>query len=172
VETDAELVHRSRRDPRAFEILFQRHFDVIYGFLARRVGRELAGDLASDTFTTAFGARRRYDLSRSDARPWLFGIAANLLRRHHRDEDRRLRALARLDRARDGESEDEPRLAAALAALAPEERDVLFLYAWADLGYEQIAEALALTIGTVRSRLHRARMRVRQSFAEQEALDG
>ena len=73
----------------------------------------------------------------ADARPWLYGIAANLLRRHRRWKERRLRAYAR--------------------GRGPGERDVLLLHAWADLTYDQIAEALAIPVGTVRSRLHRAR---------------
>lgn len=102
-------------------------------------------------------------------RPWLFGIAANLLRRHRRAEERRLRAYARAAMAPgdasafDGVDERLDAAAAtvalahALASLGPGERDVLLLHAWADLSYEQIAGALAIPVGTVRSRLHRAR---------------
>jgi RNA polymerase sigma factor (sigma-70 family) len=156
----------------AFEELFERHFDGIYGYLARRVGRDLGRDLASETFTRAFAARRRYDALRGEERPWLFGIANNLLRRHYRDEERRLRAFARLDVRRDDVSSDEPRLADALGALSREERDVLLLFAWADFTYEEIAAALGLPIGTVRSRLHRARAQFRAALEREEALDG
>lgn len=162
------------RDVRAdaFEELFERHFDAIYGYLARRVGPDLGRDLASETFTRAFAARKRYDASRSGERPWLFGIANNLLRRHYRDEERRLRALARLDVRRDDVSPDAPRLAGALGALPCEERDVLLLFAWADLTYEEIANTLGLPVGTVRSRLHRARAQFRAALEREEALDG
>jgi len=80
----------------SFEELFELHFDAIYGYLARRVGPDLARDLASETFTRAFAGRGRYDPRQGEVRPWLFGIASNLLRRHYRDEERRLRAFARL----------------------------------------------------------------------------
>jgi RNA polymerase sigma factor (sigma-70 family) len=156
----------------AFEGLFEAHFDLIYGYLARRVGPDLGRDLASETFARAFAARKRYDASCGEVRPWLFGIANNLLRRHYRDEERRLRAFARLDVRRDDVSPDEPRLADALAELSRDERDVLLLFAWADLAYEEIAVALGLPIGTVRSRLHRARAQFRAALEREEALDG
>ena len=156
----------------AFEELFERHFDAIYAYLARRAGPDLGRDLASETFTRAFAARRRYDALRGEERPWLFGIANNLLRRHYRDEERRLRALARLDVRRDDAWPDEPRLADALGALSRDERDVLLLFAWADLTYEEIATALGLPVGTVRSRLHRARAQFRAALEREEALDG
>ena len=156
----------------AFEELFELHFDAIYAYLGRRVGPDLARDLASETFTRAFAARKRYDAGRGESRSWLFGIANNLLRRHHRDEERRLRALARLDVREEGVPPEEPRLADALGTLPLEERDVLLLFAWADLGYAEIAAALELPLGTVRSRLHRARAHVRAALEHEEALDG
>jgi RNA polymerase sigma-70 factor (ECF subfamily) len=156
----------------AFEELFELHFDVVYGYLARRVGTDTGRDLASETFVRAFAARKRYDAARGDVRPWLLGIANNLLRRHYRDEERRLRAFAQLDLPPDSVSPTEPRLADALLALSVDERDVLLLFAWADLGYAEIAEALELPVGTVRSRLHRARAHVRAALEHEEALDG
>lgn len=127
-------------------------------------------------FAIAFRSRGRYDRGAADARPWLFGIAANLARRHSRTERRRLRAYARtgVDPLGDdvGDSDRRldalaagPALAAALAALRPGEREVLLLFAWADLSYEEIAAALGVPIGTVRSRLSRARGRVRELLA-------
>ena len=155
-----------------FEELFEREFDSVYGYLARRVGPELGRDLASETFTRAFAARNRYDPERGDARPWLFGIANNLLRRHYRDEERRLRALGRLDVRSEPAPPEEPRLADALATLPREERDVLLLFAWAELAYAEIASVLQVPVGTVRSRLHRARAHVRAALEREEALDG
>jgi RNA polymerase sigma factor (sigma-70 family) len=156
----------------AFEELFERHFDSVYGYLARRVGPDLGRDLTSETFTRAFAARKRYDARQGDVRPWLFGIANNLLRRHYRDEERRLRAFARLDLRESHVPPEEPRLAHLLAELSREERDVLLLFAWADLGYQDIATALGVPVGTVRSRLHRVRARVRKALEREEALDG
>lgn len=167
--SDADLVADSLVDPSAFAALFDRHYDAIAGFLRRRLPAALADELAAETFLQAFAARARYAREHADARPWLYGIAANLLRRHRRTEERRWRAYARAAAHERVEPELEavdarldasaaaPALASALASLGPGERDVLLLYAWAELTYEQVADALALPVGTVRSRLHRAR---------------
>jgi len=156
----------------AFAELFEPHFDAIFAYLARRLGHDVARDLASETFTRAFAARKRYDAQRGEVRPWLFGIANNLLRRHYRDEERRLRALARLEVREADSPPEEPRLAEALGALSAEERDVLLLFSWADLEYVEIATVLDVPVGTVRSRLHRARAHVRSALEREEALDG
>jgi RNA polymerase sigma-70 factor (ECF subfamily) len=155
-----------------FEALFEDHFDAIYGYLARRVGQDLARDLAAETFTRGYAGRKRFDPERGEPRAWLFGIANNLLRRHYRDEERRLQAFARIDEPRAEAAQDEQPVAEALAVLSREERDALLLFAWADLSYEQIAEALALPIGTVRSRLNRARTRMRDELTKAGAVNG
>jgi RNA polymerase sigma-70 factor (ECF subfamily) len=125
----------------------------------------------------AFARRGRFDLSRPDARPWLLGIATNLIRGHRRTELRRWRAMARAVVAAGEEPEadrvaarltaqgERGELATALALLSPDQRDALLLYAWAELDYQEIAEALGVPIGTVRSRLHRARGVLREALA-------
>jgi RNA polymerase sigma factor (sigma-70 family) len=172
--TDAEIIASSGPDPGQFALIFDRHFAAIHRYLHRRVGRELAEDLAAETFAVALRRRAGYDPHRADARPWLFGIAANLLRHHRRTERRQLVAYARTgaDRVSEGgfEAADErvdadaagPALAGALGALKPWDREVLLLHAWADLTYQEIADALSIPVGTVRSRLARARGRVRE----------
>jgi RNA polymerase sigma factor (sigma-70 family) len=172
--SDAQIIAASRAEPRVFATVFDRHYDAVHRYLARRVGPDLADDLAAETFTEAFDVRFRFDTAHPDARPWLFGIATNLLRHHHRGEARRLRAYARLDRPADADDglggiearldaeRAGPAIAEALMRLSAGERDVLLLFAWADLRYEEIAVALRIPIGTVRSRLHRARRRVRE----------
>jgi RNA polymerase sigma factor (sigma-70 family) len=171
--SDADAISDSLRDPGAFVTIFDRHFDAIRNYLARRIGDDAAADLAAETFTRAFDARKRYDLDHVDARPWLYGIASNVMRRHARDERRRLRAYAEVAAQphvpeRDGQPFS-AEVAAALAALSPEEREVLFLFVWADLSYEDIARALGIPIGTVRSRLGRARARAATALAPQLA---
>jgi RNA polymerase sigma-70 factor (ECF subfamily) len=144
----------------------------------------LADDITADTFAVALYERARFDPSRASARPWLFGIAANLVGKHRRTEVRALRAVARLGVdpvaqtwAQDGVEERvlagsaKPALAAALAKLAPGDRHVLLLIAWADLSYSEVAEALDLPVGTVRSRLHRARQAVRRSLTHDSTTD-
>lgn len=172
--TDAQVIAASHGDPTVFALVFDRHYDSVHRYLARRVGIDLADDLAAETFTTAFDVRRRYGTEYPDARPWLFGIATNLVRHHRRGEARRLRAYARLDRPAEAEGGLEgvdarldaermgPALAEALTRLSDGDRDTLLLFAWADLRYEEIAVALRVPVGTVRSRLNRARRRLRE----------
>lgn len=167
--TDAQIVAPSQRDPSQFALIFDRHYGVVRGYLERRAGRALAEELASETFLRAFAGRDSYDQQRPDARPWLFGIATNLVRKHARSEERRRRAYARsvdlrgdeggLDglAARADAAAHGPAIAAAVSRLAPGDRDTLLLWALSDLDYDGIAIATAVPVGTVRSRLHRAR---------------
>jgi RNA polymerase sigma factor (sigma-70 family) len=157
--TDAELIRRSQREPEAFGCVFDRHVAAVHAFAQRRIGRDLAEEVAAETFARGFEARGRYDAVHDDALPWLLGIASNLLRRHWRTERRRLDAYARAARhERAGEAPDvDGAVLRAVARLPRRQREVLLLAAWADLGYEEIAQALDLPIGTVRSRLARAR---------------
>jgi RNA polymerase sigma factor (sigma-70 family) len=169
--TDAEVIRRSKDDGRLFAIVYDRHHRDIHRFARARVGADLADDVASETFVVAFRQRERYDLSRPDARPWLFGIAVNLVHRHRRTEQRRLRAFARLaaDGAAIGEPGElrlDPGLAAALLALSPSERNLVLLHAWAGLSYEQLANSLSLPLGTVRSRLHRISRKLRRAVVD------
>ncbi|MEU0730430.1 RNA polymerase sigma factor [Streptomyces sp. NPDC006140] len=181
-ESDASVIERSREDPDAFAVLFDRYADDIHRYIARRLGTEAADDLMAETFVTAFQQRRRYDLARSPARPWLYGIATNLVGRHRRAEARRLRALSRVAAEAPGErgGDAEPladrvaarvsaegsraALAGALAALPARHRDVLLVIAWGDLDYAEAAQALGIPVGTVRSRLHRARKKLREAL--------
>lgn len=162
--TDAALIERSLREPREFAAIFDRHFDAVFGYAARRLGPGLGEEIAAETFTRAFDRRSSYDSSRVDSRPWLFGIAANLMRRHWRTERRRLTALGRLESNGLEETAAEGRadLIAALNSLPASEREALLLFALADLSYDEIAGALGLPIGNVRSRLSRARNRIRK----------
>jgi RNA polymerase sigma factor (sigma-70 family) len=177
--TDADVIAASRRDAREFAVLFDRHHGAIHRYLSRRAGSVLADDLAAETFLRAFDARERFDEHRSsEALPWLYGIATNLLRRHRRDEVRGLRAIARAGSRDDHDADIEgvaarvdaraqdAALAAALAALPHREREVLLLHAWADLSYDEIATALDIPVGTVRSRLSRGRDRFRRHLKE------
>jgi RNA polymerase sigma-70 factor, ECF subfamily len=183
--SDAAVIASSLGDAARFGEIFDRHFAEINRYPARRVGTQLADEIAAETFVVAFRARGRYDPAAADARPWLFGIAANLLRRHWRTERRRLRAYARtgVDPVGDECSDVErrldadaaaPALAAALASLSANEREVLLLFAWADLSYAEISAALGVPPGTVRSRLSRARAHVRELMwpSGQVSVDG
>jgi RNA polymerase sigma factor (sigma-70 family) len=174
--TDSTTIGASLTDPERFAEIFHRHWDEIFRYTARRLGPEVAEDVCAETFTAAFRDRARYDLTRPDARPWLYGIATNLVRQHRRAERRRHQILARADAewvsAPFDEISDEritaarlaPRIAAVLARLSAVERDLLLLIAWADLTYEEAAQALDLPMGTVSSRLHRVRRKIRRAL--------
>jgi RNA polymerase sigma-70 factor, ECF subfamily len=174
--SDGQSIGASLTDPERFAEIFHRHWDEIHRYVARRLGPEAAEDVGAETFTIAFRNRGRYDLDRPDARPWLYGIATNLIGEHRRAERRRHRLLARTPA--DGESASfadgsdarvtakllGPRIASVLASLSAADRDLLLLIAWADLTYEEAAEALQVPLGTVRSRLHRVRKKIRRAF--------
>jgi len=182
-QADSAAISASLDAPSAFAVVFERHHPAIHRYLARRLGSDMADELAAEAFAVAFSKRRRYDAAFADARPWLFGIATRLAHRHWRREERELRAYARTGvdpavpsheervAARADSAAAGPALAAALATLTRDERDVLLLYAWEELGYPEIAAALSISPGTVKSRLHRARSRVRQSLAAAGELD-
>lgn len=173
---DAAVIQLSRHDPEQFTVLFRRHAPYIQRFVVRRLGQDAADDIVAETFLRAFRQRDTYDLTRADARPWLYGIAANLIGRHRLAETRLYRALARTgtdpvtepftDRVDDrvSASAASRRLAAGLARLPAELRDTLLLVAWGDMSYEQAATALGVPIGTVRSRVSRARSRLRRTL--------
>ncbi|WP_131739274.1 RNA polymerase sigma factor [Actinomadura roseirufa] len=177
-ECDADLVARSLDDPEAFAALFDRYAAMLYRYVSRRLGPESAEDVVGDTFLAAFSKRHRYDQAHRDARPWLFGIVTKLVSRHHRSEAARYRALRRspVDGPQEGPAERveagvtatavRPLLAEALAKLSRRDLDVLLLFAWGDLTYEEVAQALGIPVGTVRSRLNRARRKVRATLGD------
>jgi RNA polymerase sigma factor (sigma-70 family) len=180
--SDADVIAVSLQDPAAFGEIYERHAPVILRFLVRRVGPVAAEPVLGDSFRIAFERRTSFDLAAASCRPWLYGIAANLVRRHRRTEERRLRAMSRLAAQCDGSAASScddheraiaiadaravlPAVADAILELDDAEREVLLLFAWEGLAYDEIAVALDVPVGTVRSRLHRARRRVRDSMA-------
>ncbi|MFC4905851.1 RNA polymerase sigma factor [Actinomadura gamaensis] len=170
---DSAVIVASRREPERFALLFQRHARAIGRYVTRRLGPGPAEDVVAETFLIAFRERDRYDASCPDARPWLYGIATNLVRRHRRDEVRLLRALARtgIDPVIESFSDAADArlsagaagrgLAAAIAGLPAAQRDVLLLVTWAGLTYDEAGQALGVPSGTVRSRMNRARAKLR-----------
>lgn len=180
MSADNEVIKRSAEQPGAFALLFDRHAPSIYRYVAQRLGDDRAEDIMSETFLVAFEKRADYDLEVVDARPWLLGIATRLMRKHVRLEARAWKGMvadvaaqlapdmieqagARLDAARTTR-----RLASALRALTASDRDTMLLYAWGDLDYAGVAAALDVPIGTVRSRLNRARRLLRKAVGKPE----
>jgi RNA polymerase sigma-70 factor (ECF subfamily) len=172
---DAAMVARSVREPDRFAAIYDRYFAEVYRYVAGRLGRDVADDLAAETFLVAFRKRDRFDQAVGRVRPWLYGIATILVGQHRREETRRYRALARAGRCvLDAvESHDDRvaeavtaerlagRLAAALAELGRGDRDVLLLVAIGELSHQEVALALDIPYGTVGSRLNRARRTLR-----------
>ncbi|MEU4395020.1 sigma-70 family RNA polymerase sigma factor [Kribbella sp. NPDC023855] len=162
-----------------FGRLFDTYAAPLHRYLARRVGPEPAHDLVSETFLAAFRQRRTYDPATAAVRGWLYGIATNLAHRHVRQEIRGLRATARADAgstayqaSHDGPVADRVdaqamarQIAPAIAELSDGDRDVLLLTSWAELTTVEVAEALGIPVGTVRSRLHRIRRQLRSKAA-------
>jgi RNA polymerase sigma factor (sigma-70 family) len=182
-DNDAAIIARSLEDPEQFAVLYRRHAPRLYRYAARRLGPDLADDVVADTFLHAFRQRAGYRRDCPDARPWLYGIATRLIGRNRRAEIRQYRALARtgVDVVADSFAEvvdgrvsaaDEyRRLAGALAALPIQYRDALLLIAWGELTYDQAAVTLGVPVGTVRSRLSRARARLREELGGGEEAD-
>ncbi len=179
---DAEIFRRSVADPEAFEEIFERHFDPLLRYCRHRAGHHVGEEVAARTMVIAFERRESYDGRNASARGWLFGIATNLIRHHFRDERVHLLALARLpldpeivddnDTDRIDAERSRPELAAAIADLAPAERDAFLLAVIAQLSYPEIAGALAIPVGTVRSRINRARRKLRERMSERGAIKG
>src|SRR5262245_27203505 len=174
--TDSEVIAQSGQPRQRLGLLYHRHATVLYGYACQRVGASAAEDLVADTFLTAFAQRRRYELARSNARPWLFGILTNKIARHARTERIHYRAYARAwqEPVLDGVDErvaeqvtagaQRARLVAALCHLRRDDRHVLLLVAWGQLTYEEVAEAMNIPVGTVKSRLNRARHKLREAL--------
>jgi len=174
--SDADLIVASLAEPDLFTAVFDRHSAEILRYVYARLGPDLAEDVTAETFLAAFGCRDRYDGACSDARPWLYGIAVRQISRHRRVEARRLRLLR--SALADGPAPDHgdrvaervtaarlgPRLAAVVAALPRQDRELLLLIAWAELSYAEAAAALGTTSSAVKARLHRIRVRMRQQL--------
>ncbi|HXQ61739.1 MAG TPA: RNA polymerase sigma factor [Acidimicrobiales bacterium] len=176
--SDAVCISESLTEPQRFAVIFERHAEAIHRFLTRRVEAPAVDDILSETFVVAFRTRSGYDTAHPDARPWLFGIAVNVVRHHRRSEGRRLVMVGRVERDAalvhaEGPSADEVasdvvgadevgQMMMALSRLDDRYRDVLMLFAGPGLSYEEISRALQIPVGTVRSRLWRGRARLRE----------
>ncbi|MBN1173726.1 MAG: RNA polymerase sigma factor [Micromonosporaceae bacterium] len=174
--SDTRVIEESLVEPGLFGLLYDRHEASLYRYAYRRAGPGIAEDLVAETFLVAFARRRHFDPVCGDARAWLFGILTKEISHHHRREKTRLRAVARscqtevandsADQALVSADARAARglLAAALAKLSRGDRDVLLLIAWSGLSYTEAAQALDIAVGTVRSRLNRARRKVRAAL--------
>ena len=166
-----------------FADVYGRYFADIHHYIAGRLGRDVADDIAADTFVVALRKYGGFDAGRGPVRAWLYGIATNLVAQHRRTEQRRYRALARAGAERPTDDHEDrvvsrvaaevmlPRLAGALARLSQKDRDVLLLVALADLSHQEVSQALGIPYGTVGSRLNRARAKIRATLHREGQID-
>ena len=182
---DAESMHASVDQPARFAEVFDRHHSAVWRFVARTAGADAADDIGAEVFVVAFNRRSMFDPTRGTVRAWLLGIAYNLMRTRARAAWRGRRAVERAASIVDSsefaiddllDAEDTHRrirsVSAALALMSHDDREVLLLYAWDELSYQEIATVLAVPIGTVRSRLARARQRLQESVDADELATG
>lgn len=174
----------ARGDQHAFTELFERHSDFVYNVAFRRTANwDAAEEIAENVFLELWRQRQRLTTVGGSLRPWLAGVAANQAKRWWRSHARKSRAVLRLGARAQAEADagavdgdpaevvagrvdDQRQMRALLAAvdqLPDDQRDVLTLWAWEQLSYDEIAVALGIPVGTVRSRLSRARARLRGS---------
>lgn len=174
---DASVIASSLAEPERFAEIFDRHFATVFRFAERRVGHDQAAEVASETFARAFAKRRSFRAEAIDALPWLYGIASKLILHERRRFVRYLAAVERVsadvrtaDHERDLHQADRrldapadwAKMRAALLTLSDTDRELLLLVAWDGLSYEEAAAVLELPLGTVRSKLHRAKARLRE----------
>ncbi|HWL45791.1 MAG TPA: sigma-70 family RNA polymerase sigma factor [Ilumatobacter sp.] len=175
--TDAEVIDSSLAEPLRFALIFDRYAEPIRRFAVARVG-SAADDVTAEVFRIAFERRATFDLAVPNARPWLYGIATNVVRRERRDRARGIAALERIHHRRDpmgdplldvaGRLDAQSRadqLRDAVLALGEHERELLLLVAWDQLSPTEAAHALGIPAETARTRLFRARQRVRAHLA-------
>jgi RNA polymerase sigma factor (sigma-70 family) len=174
---DGDLIAGAVRDPERFRPVFDRHFEAVRRYAVLSVGVDAAEDVTAETFAVALRRRDAYRPLTATALPWLLGIATRVAQQQKRGERRLVRALARVGPQAAFDAEEDsverldaqalsPRLHEALASLRVADRDVVLLVVVAGLSYEEVASALAIPVGTVRSRLSRARTRLAAHFPE------
>jgi RNA polymerase sigma factor (sigma-70 family) len=170
IETDAELLRRSAAEPAAFGELYKRHGVALRRYVVSRVGIGSGEDLAAEVFVRAFRTRETCRAEHESARPWLFGVANHVISDHRRLERRRLATLERLlveerDLAGNPDVRLTPETIHALRRLPATDRDTLLLLVWGELSRDEVAAALGVPVGTVNSRIARARKRLASDLA-------
>ncbi len=176
-ESDAGVVAESLVHPARFAVLYERHLGRVAGYLASRLGADLAEDLTAEVFARAFRARGTFRGEPESALPWLLGIASHLVGDHRRAERRRLVGLQRLTIATPPAVHEDaavlaPDVVRQLRRLPAAERDTLLLVVWGELSYAEAAVALGVPLGTVRSRISRARDRLAKVISRDTEVVG
>ncbi|MFG0334622.1 MAG: RNA polymerase sigma factor [Maioricimonas sp. JB049] len=177
-DTDAQIIARSLSQTHEFGKIFERHFEAIFRFCARRIGVQEARDAASEVFERAFRLRHRFDLTRESCLPWLYGISTNVVGDRLRKSKRRRRLFRQVVRDAtatfDSDSVDNrvlmesvgDQIERALSTLSKRDRDTFLLFALKELTYEEIAYAQGVPLGTVGSRINRARRKLAEQIPD------
>ena len=179
--SDAEIIEASLSDPGEFRHVYARHYEPVFGFVTKRIGVDDAADVTADVFVRAFAIRGRYDTTRPNGLPWLYGIAGNIVGdwlRRYRRRQRGYLALAELKVGGEMSDADDRMVAAQLAArlnaalgeLSSKDRETLQLFALEGLTYAEIGRVLGIPAGTVGSRITRARRRILELIPDLEQI--
>ena len=182
---DTNDVRPRTLDSAEFIEMYDRCYRPVFAYVARRLGPDAAEEITSQTFAEAWASRNRYDPDRGSPIVWCLGIATNLIKKHNRAEVKQLRIYAAtgfdpLEPGGSGDGlaeraaarDDLRAVASALAGMDRVTRDVVYLWAAADLSYEEIADTLSIRIGTVRSKLSRARQKLNVVAGNREVIEG
>jgi RNA polymerase sigma factor (sigma-70 family) len=176
IPSDADLIARSVLEPATFGVVYERHAVAVRQYVTRRVGSEAGEDLAAEVFVRAFRARERYRADYESSLPWLLGVSNHVIAGHRRTEQRRLQALQRLAGASNEQTEYESRRVGSdvvreLRRLPDADRDALLLLVWGELSYEEVSIALEVPVGTVASRVARARRQLSKTLRPRSPHD-
>lgn len=170
---DDTLVEAARRDREAFGALYDRYFEPIYGYIARRTGdAEQAEDIAATVWERTLRSIERYEVRGVPFAAWLYRIAGNQIANHHRRARifRFVPLAASLSHGPSGRAHDQAdereAVRAALATLSESDREILSLCYFTGLTPPEIADVLACNVAAVHKRLHRARARLRRRLEE------
>ncbi|MBN1147838.1 MAG: sigma-70 family RNA polymerase sigma factor [Anaerolineales bacterium] len=177
------LDQAKRGDPQAFTSLVETYQRPVYNLCYRMLGNaQDAEDAAQETFLRAYKSMRRYDASRSFS-TWLLSIAAHYCIDQIRRRRMQLVSVEDLPmpdlpdpapgiETKLSRKEEQRRVRAALETLEPVDRAAVVMYYWYDFSYQEIGQALSLTVSAVKSRLHRARRAMAQEWLERQAQSG
>jgi RNA polymerase sigma factor (sigma-70 family) len=172
--SDAEVLARSLDEPGEFAAIYARHGPAILRYARRRLGETAGEDAATEVFVRAFKQRATYTAQHPTALPWLYWLAGQVVGDCARAERRRLRLFARLAETVAPASTESPgvkpglgpEMVRGLRRLADVDRETLLLVVWGELTYEEAAAAVGVPVGTVRSRISRARRQLREDIPE------
>ena len=157
----------------AFTELFHRYAQRLYGFFRRRLDQPTrAEELTQDVFVAVLKGATRYE-PRALFRTYLYSIAVRMLHAERRKAGREAADAAKVaEPAVASQSETAAWVRDAVERLEATEREILMLREYEELSYEEIAQVLAIPVNTVRSRLFRARMALREILEAQRPRTG